>query len=122
MYVKRFSECKEIPAGDHTRLRELLHPDRDPIEARYSLAIARLGPGEKSLAHRLKQSEVYYIIKGQGMMHVGRESARVKAGDAVYIPPDVVQRLENTGREVLEFACIVDPAWQPEGEEVFGSG
>jgi mannose-6-phosphate isomerase-like protein (cupin superfamily) len=29
-----------------------------------------------------------------------------------------VQWLENTGKEEIEFLCIVDPAWRPEDEEV----
>jgi len=50
-------------------------------------------------------------------MHIGEESAQVTAGDAVYMPPASVQWLENTGKEEIEFLCIVDPAWRPEDEE-----
>lgn len=118
MYIKHLSECKEIVAGDHTRLRELLHPERDPAEIGYSLAIARLQPGSSSARHRLKQSEVYYVLKGTGRMHVGEESAAITQGDAVYIPAETAQWLENTGKEPIEFACIVDPAWRAEDETV----
>jgi mannose-6-phosphate isomerase-like protein (cupin superfamily) len=99
-------------------LRELLHPDRDAAAIRYSLAVAWIGPGKRSQAHRLKTTEVYYLIRGSGTMHIGEESTEIGAGDAVYIPPDSVQWLENTGTEDIEFACIVDPAWRPEDEQV----
>jgi mannose-6-phosphate isomerase-like protein (cupin superfamily) len=118
MFIKRFAECRELVAGDGTRLRELLHPDRDPVAARYSLAVARLGAGERSKPHRLAASEVYYFVRGRGVMHVGAESAAVGPGDAVEIPPGAVQWLENDGDEETEFVCIVDPAWQPGGEQV----
>lgn len=118
MYIKRLSDCREIVAGDRTRLRELLHPERDPVAARYSLAVARLAPRARSLPHSLATTEVYYFVRGAGVMHVGAESASVSAGDAVYIPPGSTQWLENAGAGEIEFVCIVDPAWRPEDERV----
>ena len=117
MLIKKLKDCKEITAGDRTRLRELLHPDRDPAKIHYSLAVAWLAPGARSRAHRLKTAEVYYLVRGTGLMHIGEEAAEVTAGDAVYIPPGSVQWLENTGKEEIELLCIVDPAWRPEAEE-----
>jgi mannose-6-phosphate isomerase-like protein (cupin superfamily) len=117
MFIKRLKDCAEITAGDQTRLRELLHPDRDPAKIRYSLAVAWLAIGARSRAHKLKTSEVYYLFRGTGVMHIGEEVALVTAGDAVYIPPGSVQWLQNTGEEEIEFLCIVDPAWRPEDEE-----
>ena len=117
MLIKRRKDCAEITAGDRTRLRELLHPARDAADVRYSLAVARLAPGRQSQAHRLKAAEVYYVVRGSGVMHVGDEASGVAAGDAVYIPPGSVQWLENTGKDEIEFLCIVDPAWRPEDEE-----
>jgi mannose-6-phosphate isomerase-like protein (cupin superfamily) len=116
MYVKHLADCREVTAGDRTRLRELLHPERDPIAARYSLAVARLAPGARSLPHSLKTSEVYYLVRGTGVMHIGAETATVSAGDAIYIPPGAAQWLENNGESEIEFICIVDPAWRPEDE------
>jgi len=115
--IKRLKDCREITAGDRTRLRELLHPDRDPAGIRYSLACAWLAPGARSRAHRLRTAEVYYLVRGTGMMHIGEEAAGVTTGDAVYIPPGSVQWLDNTGKDELEFLCVVDPAWRPEDEE-----
>jgi mannose-6-phosphate isomerase-like protein (cupin superfamily) len=117
MLVKRLKNCAEITAGDRTRLRELLHPDHDPAEMRYSLACAWLAPGARSRTHRLKTAEVYYLVRGTGTMHIGEEAAEVMAGDAVYIPPGSVQWFENAGKDEIEFLCIVDPAWRPDDEE-----
>ena len=118
MLIKKLKDCAEITAGDRTRLRELLHPARDAVAIRYSLAVARLAPGKQSQAHRLSTAEVYYLVRGSGVMHIGDEAAEVVAGDAVYIPPESVQWFENTGEEEIEFICIVDPAWRPEDEQV----
>ena len=118
MYIKDLKKCQEIEAGDKTALRELLHPDRSPVQIRYSLAFATLKPKKSSLPHKLKSSEVYYILQGEGRMHVEEDSQPVYEGNAIYIPSDSVQWIENTGEKNLDFLCIVDPAWKEEDEEV----
>ena len=121
MLIRRLHDCPEFLAGDSTRLRELLHPDKQDLALRYSLAHATVPPGLASLKHRLATSEVYYIIEGEGIMHIGAEEARVGPGDAVYIPPRTTQWIENAGAEDLKFVCIVDPAWRAEDEVVEAS-
>jgi len=119
MLILRLKQCPEIIGGDSTRLRELLHPDRGyPFSGRYSLAQARLRPAQSSMKHRLKTDEVYYIVSGQGEMHVDNETAQVAPGDAVEIPPGAAQWLTNTGESDLVFLCIVDPPWKAEDEEI----
>jgi mannose-6-phosphate isomerase-like protein (cupin superfamily) len=119
MLVQKLNDCAEFIAGDNTRLRELLHPDKQPIELRYSLAHAIVSVGETSTPHALKTSEVYYILTGKGEMHVDNETQIVEPGDAVYIPPNSKQYIHNCGDEPLVFICIVDPAWRKEDETVF---
>ena len=118
MLTRSLSDCKEILAGDNTLLRELLHPVRNGAAIRYSLAHAKLARGTASLPHRLKTSEVYYFISGQGRMHVDGEVTSVGPEQVLYVPPGAVQHVENTGTDELVFLCIVDPAWRAEDEEV----
>lgn len=118
MFKKDLKKCEEITAGDNTILRELLNPLKEDISVRYSLAHARLKPGQKSLAHKLKSTEVYYILEGQGEMYIDNEKENVFTGQAIYIPPHSIQRIKNNGKTDLTFLCIVDPAWNPEDEEV----
>ena len=118
MLARSLSDCTEIPAGDKTILRELLHPARNNAAIGYSLAHAKLAKGTASLSHRLKTSEVYYFLSGQGRMHVDGEAASVGPEQVLYVPPGAVQYVENTGPDELVFLCIVDPAWRLEDEEV----
>ena len=121
MFVKNLDKCQEFVAGDDTILRELFHPDKENLQIRYSLAHAVLKSGKKSYSHKLKTSEVYYILEGSGLMHIGDESKEVTAGDAVYIPPGSAQYIENKGKTDLKFICIVDPAWRKRDEEILES-
>jgi len=118
MVVKQLKDCPAFIAGDGSLLRELLHPEKASLQIRYSLAHAKVKPGQKTKPHKLRTSEVYYIIAGQGLMHIDEESFEFEPQCAIYIPPRSTQYVENTGHCDLEFMCIVDPAWRQEHEEV----
>ena len=121
MFVKYLKDCEEFIAGDDSILREILHPERADTRIHYSLAHAKVEAGQKTKPHILRSSEVYYVIAGQGLMHIDRESFEVGPVCAIYIPPNAEQYIENTGNSDLEFLCIVDPAWRQEDEEVLDS-
>jgi mannose-6-phosphate isomerase-like protein (cupin superfamily) len=120
MFITDLNEREEIVAGDNSILRELFNPLRDDVAVGYSLAHAKVKPGEITYAHRLKSSEVYYILEGEGEMYIDDERKKVFAGQVIYIPPNSVQRIKNTEAHDLAFLCIVDPAWRAEDEELVG--
>ncbi|MDO9512504.1 MAG: cupin domain-containing protein [Bacteroidales bacterium] len=119
MFIKDLKNCEEIVAGDNTKLRVILHPDKEDLEIRYSLAHARLGPGKTSQPHSLKTTEIYYILEGEGQMHIDDECVNVFPEQTIYIPPMAKQHIKNIGNQDLKFICIVDPAWRPEDEIIY---
>jgi mannose-6-phosphate isomerase-like protein (cupin superfamily) len=121
MFVRYLNECREFVAGDDSILREILHPDKADIPIHYSLAHAKVRAGQKTKQHKLTTSEVYYIITGQGLMHINQENFEVGPDCTIYIPPNAVQYIENTGDSDLRFLCMVDPAWHQADEEVLDS-
>jgi mannose-6-phosphate isomerase-like protein (cupin superfamily) len=119
MFKKDLSDCSRFIAFDGTDICELLHPDREDEDLfmGYSLAHARLRPGEASKPHRLKtSSEVYFILEGLGRMKIDDKSADVEPGTVVYIPSGSMQNIENMGDGTLTFLCIVRPPWREEDE------
>lgn len=119
MLIKKRGECPELRAMDGCRLRELLHPKNDPIEQSFSLAWARLEPGESSRPHRLlRQTEVYHVLAGTGRMHIAGETGMIGPGDSVHIPAGAEQWVENTGACALEFLAIVGPPWRAEDDRL----
>jgi mannose-6-phosphate isomerase-like protein (cupin superfamily) len=116
MLVKDVAEARPVAAADMSQIRELLHPARDGAGLAYSLAHALVRAGASTLPHALTHTEVYYILEGRGVMHVGDGSQRVRAGHAVCVPPGETQWIENTGAADLAFLCIVSPPWTAECE------
>jgi mannose-6-phosphate isomerase-like protein (cupin superfamily) len=117
VFLKRLKDCREFIAGDGSILRELLHPEKADLQIRYSLAYAKVAKGGKTKVHKLKSSEVYYIIAGRGLMHIDEKTFEVGDDVAIYIPPAAEQYIENMGECDLKFLCIVEPAWRQEDEE-----
>ena len=116
MFVKNLNTCKEFTANDGCLIREVLHPKNDPVDPGYSLAVARVHAGKRTLPHKLVQSEVYYILSGQGRMHINNEACEVSIGDVILIPPLAIQWIENTGDRELQFIAIVSPPWREQDD------
>ncbi|MFH1441514.1 MAG: cupin domain-containing protein [Candidatus Omnitrophota bacterium] len=120
MIIKNLKDSDEFTAGDGCLLRELLHADKGKFNFHYSLAHARVKSEGITSPHKLKSTEVYYILEGNGIMCINEESQPVSPGCAVYIPADSTQYIKNTGKKDLIFLCIVEPAWRIEDEEIKG--
>ena len=118
MLIKNLKDCEEFIGKDKTTLREILHPKNDNVPLSCSLAYAKLKPGDSSLPHRLRSIEIYFILKGKGVMHINDELKDVGKDCAVYIPSLSVQFIKNTGSRELEFLCIVAPPWYSRDEEI----
>jgi len=119
MLIKDINSSNYFDAVDETVLAELLHPKNDGVKLDFSIAHAVLKPGKSSLPHILRESvEVYFVLEGQGQMHIDHEVETVESGQAVYIPPKKNQWIKNTGKEDLKFLCIVSPPWKKSDEEL----
>ena len=116
MFVKNIDTCSEFTANDGCRIREWVHPKNDKFDLPYSVAMAIVDVGQESYKHKLEQTEVYLITNGQGRMHIDDEEQIVNKGDAVVIPAQAIQWIENTGDEKLEFIALVNPPWTEDGD------
>lgn len=111
--IKSPEEHKEFYTEERCHILEVLNQSDDRSQ---SIARARVEPGLTTKWHKLKDtSEVYYILKGFAVVQVGEsDEQEVKEGDIVRIPPNVPQRIKNTGDKDLIFLCFCVPAFGPE--------
>jgi len=116
MIIRDLKNCEEIIGNDKTIIHEIMHPPHTGNTIRYSLTHAELTIGKKSLPHKLTTSEVYYILEGEGKMHIDENESLVVKNQAVFIPPNAIQWIENLGNSSLKFLCLVDPSWKPEND------
>ncbi|AJM92349.1 MULTISPECIES: cupin domain-containing protein [Nitrosopumilus] len=116
MSVRKNSEIESIQGNEGTSIKQFFHPHNTLNEINYSLAQFTLKPGKKSKIHKLKSSEIYYILEGSANLIVDDEVLELEKDDSIYVPPNSKQHIENKGEENLRFLCIVEPAWKAEDE------
>jgi len=65
--------------------------------------IAIVHPADALNPHHHAPAEIYFVIQGEGVMTLGKEEHRVRAGDAIFIPGDVRHGIANRSHEDLLF-------------------
>ena len=118
MNSKKIEETQSFSAQEGTQIRQIFSPADTDNSIRYSLAHCTINPGNHSKPHTMKTSEIFYILQGSGIMHVGTEQKDITKNETIFVPPMSKQFIENNGEIDLIALCIVDPAWKQEDEVV----
>ncbi|RJX28134.1 MAG: cupin domain-containing protein [Desulfarculus sp.] len=117
MLHKRAASLPVFIASDGCQLSEVIHPQNDGTTWGVSLARASLPPGRATRPHVLDFAEIYYVLAGQGVMHLEQESAPLGPDSCLYLPPGARQWVQNTSPDQpLVFLCICHPAYDPAGD------
>jgi len=118
MSLRKNSEIESIQGNEGTTIKQFFHPHNTLNGIGYSIAQFTLEPQKKSKLHKLKSSEIYYILEGTGNLKIDNEIIQIQKDDSVYVPPNSEQMVENSGETNLRFLCIVEPAWKTEDETI----
>ena len=111
MDVINRDSVNEFTTKDGSSIREILAPVNSSLKAQ-SLAEATLKPEQSTGKHlHVRAEEVYYVLKGRGLMEIGQEKREIGPGDGIAIPPGSEHKLTNTGEENLVFLCCCSPAY-----------
>ena len=77
-----------------------------------SLAEATLPPGAETEEHcHPRTEEIYYLLRGRGLISLEGEGREVRPGDGILIPPGTRHRIRNIGQEPLVFLCCCSPPY-----------
>ncbi|HKQ38008.1 MAG TPA: cupin domain-containing protein [Verrucomicrobiae bacterium] len=112
MDIRALDSAAPFVTKDGSEIRELLAHRNSRIRNQ-SLAEARVPVGGSTMEHyHGRAEEIYFITAGKGRMCIEGETAEVKAGDAIAIPPGKKHKLWNTGPEVLRLLCCCAPGYE----------
>jgi mannose-6-phosphate isomerase-like protein (cupin superfamily) len=103
--------------GDLELLKSyMLIGSRNVKDTGISLQISFIPVNSEQPVHNHEPEQVYYIIRGTGLMIIEDERKPVHAGDAIYIPGNKKHGIKNTGNEKLEYLTANAPAFAEEYE------
>lgn len=66
-----------------------------------SIGMTVLQPAQKSVPHEHADAEIYVVMRGKGLVNLGKGNQEVKKLDGVYIPAGNVHGVRNHGEEPL---------------------
>lgn len=116
MSLRKNSEIESIQGAEGTSIKQFFHPHNTLQGIGYSLAQFTLEPGKKSKLHKMRSSEIYYILEGKANLRIEDQTIELEKDDSAYVPPNSKQNMENVGSGDLRFLCIVEPAWKADDE------
>ncbi|MCJ7623317.1 MAG: cupin domain-containing protein [Anaerolineaceae bacterium] len=102
----------EVPAqvfGDEapgTIIRWLIDKEHDgaPVAA---LRMIEISQGGNSPRHTHPYEHENYVVDGVGQVLIDDKWHEIKAGDVVFVPPDVLHQYRNASEITFKFLCMI---------------
>ena len=103
--IRNINEIKKKPIsevhGDATLYQRILGGGTDKPDLMKTIRNVwrmTVPAGETNKIHtHSNEEQVYIILKGGGVVHVGEERRQVRAGDAIYLPNKISHAFVNDG-------------------------
>ena len=110
MSLRKDFEIDSIQGNEGTKIKQYFHPHNTLNGINYSLAQFTLEPGKKSKRHKIRSSEIYYILEGNGRLNIDENTYTMEKNDSAYVPPNSKQFIENSGKKDLKFWQVLKDA------------
>lgn len=84
----------------------------DPVNASASLTfcVEIFEPGGKTPSHRHNGAvEMFFVLKGEGMVHCDGKQVTIRTGDSILVPPTGTHEVCNPSSERLYVLCFMTP-------------
>lgn len=78
----------------------------------FLMRIFEINPNNKTEVDKHNYEHEVFVVNGRGKANVGKESFEIEEGDAFYIAPNEPHSIENTGKDILRFLCIVPGSYR----------
>ena len=106
----RFDDQPEHSASVERTFRYLINEDAGCLDVTQFVGIVQ---PSKAPFHSHPYEELGYIVKGEGVAHVGGISVPLKPGSCFHLPPEKVHCIENVGPEPMHILGVFHPSDSP---------
>jgi quercetin dioxygenase-like cupin family protein len=73
----------------------------------FAMRLFEVEPGGHSPFHNHPWEHEVFILEGEGLVVGGKGEKKLKAGDAVFVPPNEQHQFKNNSKKKLKFLCLV---------------
>ena len=106
----RFDDQPEQTASVERTFRYLVNEDAGCLDVTQFIGIVQ---PSKAPFHSHPYEELGYIVKGEGVAHVGGQSVPLRPGSCFHLPPEKVHCIENVGPEPMHILGVFHPSDSP---------
>jgi mannose-6-phosphate isomerase-like protein (cupin superfamily) len=103
----------QVEAGEATAGRQFRLLATPELGCRSVTQFVGYIPVVRAPDHFHKYDEVVYVLEGEGKLHIGSETAPLRAGTCVHLPSGLVHCLENVGPGEMHVLGVFRPAGSP---------
>jgi len=83
----------------------------------FAMRYYQLEPGGSSRKEQHPYDHGILILQGRGEVLIDQDISSFERGDIIYIPPDALHQLSNTGTDLMGFICVI-PARREKGGKI----
>ena len=109
MKICHYSEIEETPIHDANVSgisRRVLISAKDNAP-NFTMRLFHVEPGGYTYHHSHDFEHEIFVIEGEGEAITNEGSKPLKAGYAIFVEPNEVHQLKNTGKTLMSFLCLV---------------
>ena len=106
----RFDDQAEHTASVERRFRYLINEDAGCLDVTQFIGIVE---PSKAPFHSHPYEELGYIVRGEGIAHVGGQSIPLRPGSCFHLPSEKVHCIENVGPEPMYILGVFHPSDSP---------
>lgn len=99
---EEFEKWESWEPSKGSRLRSRILFDQERGNTKLGVSIYNVDPRTHYTRHFHSDPMIYYVLSGKGIMYLGNSEHDIKQGSALYIGPNVIHGLDNTGNEPLK--------------------
>ena len=90
------------------------NPDSECLQSMWKCWITKVPSGVELEPHTHQDHEqIYYIIRGSGIISIGDEERKVRKGDCIYMPTDIPHGFINNSDEEVEIFTVGANIFRP---------
>ena len=105
MLSRDYREVAAEPVGEGITIRWVI--GRAEEAPNFAMRVIEFQPGAVFARHQHPYEHEILVLEGNGMVEGLQEEVPMRPGTALYISPDEPHGYRNTGKEVLQFICVI---------------